>query len=76
VLASRGLLTRGHRPVWQRRSSLAAAVRESMPEAQPEERYSSQVATKQMPRLDVLLFPGRAYGEQLADDADGRSTHV
>jgi len=40
-------------------------VRESMPEAQPEERYSSRVATKRMPRLDVLLLPGRADGEQL-----------
>jgi len=32
---------------------------------------SSQVTTKQMPRLDVLLFPGRLDGEQPADDVDG-----
>ena len=47
-----------------------------MPGAQPEERYSSRVTTKQMPRLDVPLLPGRVVGEQLADDADGRSTRI
>jgi len=73
VLTSRDLLTRYHKPVWQRRSSLAATVRELMPGVQPEERYSSRVATKQMPRLDVLLLAGRVGGEQPADDADGRS---
>jgi len=52
------LTSRGHRQVLQRRSSLAATVRELMPGAQPEERYSNnRVATKQMPSQDVLYFP-------------------
>jgi len=42
-----------------------------MPGAQPEERYSSRVATEQMLRLDVLLLPGRIGGEQPANDAAG-----
>jgi len=68
-LTSRGLLTESHKPVWQLRSSLAATVRELMLGAQPEERYSSRLATKQM-KLDVLLLPGRVGGEQPADDAE------
>jgi len=46
--------SRGHKPFSQRRLSLTATVRELM----QGECYRSQVVTKQMPRLDVLLLPG------------------